>query len=237
MKIYTFAFLCACGLLALQVPSTTAVAATTSEQEEIVEKHNALRRGVQPTASNMLKMTWSSEAAANAQQWADTCSMKHSTAAFRRISTGDCGENLATASYKNSWTNSIQAWYNEVQDWKYGVGSYNGRPVGHYTQVVWYRSNVIGCGMAYCPNSETYYKYFFVCQYCPAGNYGFAVPYNSGPTCGDCPNDCDDKLCTNPCPHTDQYSNCAYLAQQWGCGHTQVASSCPATCKCANLIK
>ena len=155
-----------------------------------------------------------------------------------------------------------------------------------------------------------------------SGNYGFAVPYNSGPTCGDCPNDCDDKLCSkwprqppphththtntlpllssikpfpvytslwscpqadwsqtfmwinhgpslmftmcmlsylsdsphvtialsiplslcvsataNPCPHTDQYSNCAYLAQQWGCGHTQVASSCPATCKCANLIK
>ncbi|CAL8392331.1 unnamed protein product [Arctogadus glacialis] len=202
MKMYTFAFLCACGLLALQVPSTTAVAATTAgecgppvsdqpQQEEIVEKHNALRRGVQPTASNMLKMTWSSEAAANAQRWADTCSMKHSTAAFRQISTGDCGENLAIASYKNSWTNSIQAWYNEVQD----------------------------------------------CVYCPAGNYGFAVPYNSGPTCGDCPNDCDDKLCTNPCPHTDQYSNCADLAQQWGCGHTQVASSCPATCKCANLIK
>ncbi|CAL8315527.1 unnamed protein product [Boreogadus saida] len=33
-----------------------------------------------------------------------------------------------------------------------------------------------------------------------------------------------------PCPHTDQYSNCADLAQQWGCGHTTVASWCPATC-------
>ena len=32
-------------------------------------------------------------------------------------------------------------------------------------QVVWYRSNKIGCAMAYCPNSQ--YKYFYVCQYCP----------------------------------------------------------------------
>lgn len=30
--------------------------ATAAERNEIVDKHNALRRGVQPSASNMLKM-------------------------------------------------------------------------------------------------------------------------------------------------------------------------------------
>lgn len=27
------------------------------------------------------------------------------------------------------------------------------------------------------------------------GNYKFTLPYKSGPTCGDCPNACEDKLC------------------------------------------
>lgn len=46
-----------------------------------------------------------------------------------------CGENLYMASYRNSWSNAIQAWYDEVEDWRYGVGSINGGVVGHFTQV------------------------------------------------------------------------------------------------------
>uniref|UniRef100_A0A7N9AMC4 Cysteine-rich venom protein TEL1-like n=1 Tax=Mastacembelus armatus TaxID=205130 RepID=A0A7N9AMC4_9TELE len=203
-------------------------------QNEIVNKHNALRRDVQPTASNMLKMSWNSEAEANAQRWANTCSMKHSPASSRKISTSDCGENLYMSSIKNTWSDAIQSWYDEVKNWRYGVGPVNGGVVGHYTQVVWYRSNQIGCAMAYCPNST--YKYFYVCQYCPPGNYQYARPYKSGPSCADCPNACDNKLCTNPCPYADQYSNCPDLKQQWGCSNKDVASWCPASCKCTTQI-
>lgn len=32
-------------------------------------------------------------------------------------------------------------------------------------QLVWYRSNQVGCAMASCPNAA--YKYFYVCHYCP----------------------------------------------------------------------
>lgn len=46
-----------------------------------------------------------------------------------------CGENLYMASYMNSWSNAVQAWYDEVKDWRYGVGSINGGVVGHFTQV------------------------------------------------------------------------------------------------------
>ncbi|XP_033991392.1 cysteine-rich venom protein TEL1-like [Trematomus bernacchii] len=127
-------------------------------------KHNDLRRNVQPTASNMLEMSWSSEAAANTQKWANTCSMNHSPDRSRVITSSGCGENLYMSSSQDPWSNAIQDWYDEVQNWRYGVGS-NGRVVGHYTQVVWYRSNKVGCGVAYCPNSQ--YKYFYVCQYCP----------------------------------------------------------------------
>lgn len=39
------------------------------------------------------------------------------------------------SSAKNSWSSAIQMWYDEVKNFKYGVGSSNGGVVGHYTQV------------------------------------------------------------------------------------------------------
>ncbi|XP_054618167.1 serotriflin-like [Dunckerocampus dactyliophorus] len=245
MNSFLFTFLCALGLCAalqvladsetdVELLAVKSVLASSSEQREIVNKHNALRRGVSPSASNMLKMSWNGEAAANAQKWANTCSMKHSPPSAREISTSGCGENLYMASHKNTWSNAIQSWYDEVKDWRYGMGSVNGGVVGHFTQIVWYRSNQIGCAMAHCPNSR--YKYFYVCHYCPPGNYQYARPYKSGPSCADCPNACENKLCTNPCPYTDQYSNCPELKQQWSCENSNVASWCPASCKCTSQI-
>ncbi|XP_059211491.1 cysteine-rich venom protein TEL1-like [Centropristis striata] len=234
MATHTFAFLCALGVFAVLQVITEGTAAFYSDPVEIVKKHNNLRKNVQPTASNMLEMSWSSEAAVNAQKWADTCAMDHSPDSARVISTSGCGENLYMSSFENSWSNAIQSWYDEIKDWRYGVGSTNGGVVGHFTQVVWYRSNKVGCGVAHCPNSK--YKYFYVCQYCPPGNTQLARPYQSGPSCGDCSNACDHRLCTNPCPYSNQYSNCADLKKQWTCSNSQVASWCQASCKCTNEI-
>ncbi|CAO2607673.1 Cysteine-rich secretory protein 2 [Lemmus lemmus] len=55
-------------------------------QKEIVNKHNELRRTVHPRASNMLKMEWSKEASANAQKWANKCTLEHSNEADRKTS-------------------------------------------------------------------------------------------------------------------------------------------------------
>lgn len=46
-----------------------------------------------------------------------------------------CGENLYMSSNKRSWSDVTQSWYNEVKDWRYGVGSVNSGVVGHLTQV------------------------------------------------------------------------------------------------------
>uniref|UniRef100_A0A674EQL9 SCP domain-containing protein n=1 Tax=Salmo trutta TaxID=8032 RepID=A0A674EQL9_SALTR len=114
------------------------IRASVSEQKTIVDKHNNLRRGVQPTASNMLKMV-------------------HRLFTTTEQTSG-CGENLYMASYKSSWSNVIQSWADEVKDFQYG-------PVFSFcAQVVWYRSNQISCAMAHCPNSN--YKYFYVCHNC-----------------------------------------------------------------------
>ncbi|KAM6991728.1 cysteine-rich secretory protein 2-like [Tautogolabrus adspersus] len=153
--MFTSSFLCAFGLLAaLQVPGSLATASgvSTADQQEILDKHNDLRRAVVPTASNMVKMTWNNEAAVNAQEWANACPMEHSSYLSRKIS------------------------------------------ILFSAQIVWYKSNELGCGLAYCPNSR--FKYFYVCHYCPAGNYDLAHPYKPGKSCALCPNNCDNGLCS-----------------------------------------
>ncbi|KFQ74913.1 Cysteine-rich venom protein piscivorin, partial [Phoenicopterus ruber ruber] len=167
-----------------------------NQQKLIVDKHNTLRRGVNPTASNMMKMQWHPLAAKNAQTWANKCTLSHSPANMRKTNV-PCGENLFMSSAPVSWSYAIQAWYNEVKNFKYGTGaSPPGAVIGHYTQVVWYNSYQIGCAVAYCPNSR--YKYFYVCHYCPAGNLisSIPTPYKKGKPCGDCPKACDNGLCS-----------------------------------------
>uniref|UniRef100_A0ABK0LB53 Cysteine-rich secretory protein 2 n=1 Tax=Rattus norvegicus TaxID=10116 RepID=A0ABK0LB53_RAT len=55
-------------------------------QREIIAKHNELRRQVSPPGSNILKMEWNVQAAANAQKWANNCILEHSSTEDRKIS-------------------------------------------------------------------------------------------------------------------------------------------------------
>nr|XP_020497167.1 cysteine-rich venom protein TEL1-like [Labrus bergylta] len=201
---------------------------TGEDQQDILDKHNDLRRAVTPTTSNMLKMTWNNEAAENAQEWAKTCPMEHSSYLFRKISTTYCGENLFMSSHRLGWSQVIDSWYSEVKDWEYGVGSINDGVVGHFTQVVWYKSHELGCGLAYCPDSR--FKYFYVCHYCPAGNYNLARPYKNGDSCADCPDNCDNGLCTKPCPYNDNFGNCPGFS--YNCMFSFFVNWCPATYNC-----
>ncbi|NXI98449.1 CRVP protein, partial [Psophia crepitans] len=206
------------------------------QQKLIVDTHNTLRRGVKPTASNMMKMEWCPAAAENAKKWANNCTLNHSPADMRRTNVY-CGENLFMSSAPFPWPYAIQNWYNEEKNFKYGTGAQpQGAVIGHYTQVVWYNSYKIGCAVAFCPNSN--YKYFYVCQYCPAGNHEMqiATPYKRGPKCADCPGHCDRGLCTNPCQFQDDFGNCRNLKTLFSCNHSLVKRKCPATCRCTKQI-
>ncbi|XP_042122002.1 cysteine-rich secretory protein 2-like [Peromyscus maniculatus bairdii] len=205
-------------------------------QREIVNKHNELRRSVNPTASNMLKMEWSIAASGNSQKWANKCILEHSNSQDRKINT-KCGENLYMSSDPTSWSAVIQNWYDESEFFTYGVGAKPNAAVGHYTQVVWYSSYKVGCGIAYCPNQDIL-KYFYVCQYCPAGNNALtkSTPYQQGEACASCPNNCDNGLCTNSCEYEDLLSNCESLKNSAGCAHELLKEKCQATCLCEGKI-
>ncbi|KAF4788341.1 cysteine-rich secretory protein 2 isoform X3 [Turdus rufiventris] len=103
-------------------------------QQLIVDRHNALRRGVKPTASNMMKMEWCPQAARNAQNWANHCIYRHSPSNLRTTSEL-CGENLLMSFNPLSWPQVLQIWYNEERNFVYGSGGKTKWDVfGHYTQ-------------------------------------------------------------------------------------------------------
>ncbi|XP_048203597.1 cysteine-rich secretory protein 2-like [Perognathus longimembris pacificus] len=215
---------------------TTLLTTQTQVQREIVNTHNDLRRSVSPPASNMLKMQWSLEATRNAQKWANICIFKHSNAEDRKTRT-TCGENLFWSSGLRPWSYVMQNWFNESKHFIYGLGPKTpSAVVGHYTQFVWYSTYQVGCGVAYCPSQKTM-KYYYVCQYCPAGNLlsKKTKPYQEGTPCASCPNSCENGLCTNGCEYKDSLSNCESL-KKFGCDLEPLLEKCKATCLCPDKI-
>uniref|UniRef100_UPI00402B2B35 cysteine-rich secretory protein 1-like n=1 Tax=Arvicanthis niloticus TaxID=61156 RepID=UPI00402B2B35 len=139
-----------------------------SVQEEIVNKHNQLRRMVSPSGSDLLKMEWNHDAQVNAQDWADKC-MSISPIELRTPNL-KCGENLFMSNYLAPWSSVIQSWYDEVNDFDFGLGpKERGSKVGHYTQVVWNSTFQVACGLAKCLGNSL--KFLYVCQYCPGWNF------------------------------------------------------------------
>uniref|UniRef100_A0AAQ4RIU0 ShKT domain-containing protein n=1 Tax=Gasterosteus aculeatus aculeatus TaxID=481459 RepID=A0AAQ4RIU0_GASAC len=201
-------------------------------QAEIIDVHNAFRRAVEPTASDMLLMSYSEEVAASAQAWADNCVLAHGEPSTRMLNGYELGENLFYSSSPYPWTAVVNAWHSEVANYLYPNGSTNAKTVGHYTQVVWNSSYKVGCGMTLCPNGI----YFYACHYYRAGNFRTWPPYKVGPSCASCPNNCEDKLCTNPCPYINKYLNCPSLKTLVGCSNNLVSSWCPASCQCIDEI-
>ncbi|OCT79078.1 cysteine-rich venom protein TEL1 [Xenopus laevis] len=215
-------------------PFSSISADNSTVKQIIIDAHNAYRRNASPTAQNMLKMVWNKDAAQNAGNWSATCSMSHSTSDKRKIPGFSCGENLFMSSYPATWDVAIKAWYDEYINFEYGVGpKSSGLVIGHYTQVMWYNSYNVGCSVSYCPQST--YKYFYVCQYCPAGNMAGSIntPYKSGPRCTDCPGACDNFLCTNSCPYQDIYSTCKIYISYCN-SIASIRDGCKATCLCTN---
>ncbi|KAF3692317.1 Cysteine-rich venom protein pseudecin [Channa argus] len=172
--------------------------------------------------------SYSEEVAASAQAWVDQCALAHGLPSTRMLDGYELGENLFYSSAPYPWSEVINAWHSEWIYFTYPNETADGRTSGHYTQIVWNSSYKIGCGVALCFNNVYYYG----CHYYRAGNFKTWPPYKAGPPCGLCPNACEDKLCTNPCPHINKYLNCPSA----DCSYEDVYKYCPASCLCKDEI-
>ncbi|KAH8402732.1 hypothetical protein KR215_009422 [Drosophila sulfurigaster] len=166
---------------------------STEERSIILQEHNRLRQLVatgrypgQPGAENMREIIWDDELAARAQQWADNCQFRHDP--HRTINRFTMGQNLAiiwsTAPLDaddGDFPSRIQNWFNEVQ--KYSFGDAWSPKTGHYSQLVWGETSLVGCGFAEYKDNIKYNK-LYVCNYGPGGNVVGYNPYEVGkPSC------------------------------------------------------
>ena len=152
-------------------------------QQSMLAAHTPVR-----ISHKLQPLTWSSELAQNAQQWAQHlaahgCKMQHRQHAGKaRL---QVGENIYWGS-PVTWSDGrrevqsiesadvVSAWADEVHDYHYASNTCKaGKQCGHYTQVVWRDTKQVGCGMSLCPDQGQ----IWVCNYDPPGNWVGEKPY------------------------------------------------------------
>ncbi|KAJ6575632.1 CAP domain-containing protein [Mycena vulgaris] len=138
---------------------------SAADEQAYLKGHNSIRaqHGAKP-------LTWSDNAAAKAQQWANGCVFKHSGGTL-----GPFGENLAAGTGDFSIAAAVKAWTDEVSEYNPS----NPQP-SHFTQVVWKGTTQVGCAVATCDNIFPGFgpAQFYVCEYSPAGNVIGQFPAN-----------------------------------------------------------
>lgn len=143
----------------------TPEARKTSEiAREMLDGHNETRARVRAPA-----LTWSYELAAIAQDWADTLLARGQ---FKHRPDTQYGENLfEVRGGVASPAEVVERWAAQARN--YDRKSNRCRGVcGHYTQVVWRDTRMVGCGVARRPGREVW-----VCNYDPPGNIAGETPY------------------------------------------------------------
>ncbi|XP_021766103.1 pathogenesis-related protein PR-1-like [Chenopodium quinoa] len=167
LKILTPLFLFISILIILiQVTPAKAKYNQTEFINEVLEGHNAARQavGVSPLKWENLLAKY---AKIYSRQRRHDCKLIHSSSPF--------GENLFWGSGKR-WMakDAVAAWVAEKQWYNYGNNSCSsGYACGHYTQVVWKQTKLVGCSKVKCDSGDS----IITCEYYPTGNYVGEKPY------------------------------------------------------------
>lgn len=135
--------------------------------QAILTHHNKVRAAV-----NVGPVKWSPGLAGYAQKWADhlaggVCRMEHR-------SDSQYGENLFQGTAGQfTGLDAAKSWESEKKLYKGApLTTSMIKPVGHYTQMVWRDTRMLGCGEATCNKMLV-----VVCNYDPPGNYLGRKPY------------------------------------------------------------
>ncbi|XP_043218300.1 uncharacterized protein LOC122379833 [Amphibalanus amphitrite] len=153
----------------------------------------AIRLQKQLPAANMLQLEWDDELARVAQRLADQCVYRHDCKECRALDRFDVGQNLAVThgadkGKQPNWKATIGQWFDEVRAFNHS----NIKPFkfshdfGHFTQMVWATTQMIGCGYSMYFAGGQWNK-LYVCNYGPMGNVLFDEVYEAGPSCSRCP--------------------------------------------------
>ncbi|KAK9687688.1 Cysteine-rich secretory protein family [Popillia japonica] len=164
----------------------------------ILKEHNRYRQNImdgvvpgQPQGVGLNYLRWDEKLARTAQHAADKCIFDHTVYVDARWD-DKCGQSLYRAEkpfitqfhkYDYNWTRVIEHWYLEVHNYTYGpIRNEDNNLTGHYTQLVWADTELVGCGyVAYENENGTITNndvaLLHVCHYGPPGNRGNYPPY------------------------------------------------------------
>merc|ERR1712106_1249824 len=100
------------------------------------------------------------------------------------------------------WSDAMTSWYDEIDDFRENPtqGSTDYLGTGHFTQLIWGKTQYVGCGFiaheGYGGNNKFDTKYY-VCNYGPAGNWLRQKVFSAGSPCSKCPagSTCNNGLC------------------------------------------
>ena len=142
-------------LLVAMLAGAADAAISSAEKKEMLDLHNMYR-----CMAGVPALKWDNTLQQQAQSWADTGNMGHSTSrgAFSKY-----GENMQYACPKATPKTATDWWYAEIK--KYSASSMTQSP--HYTQMVWKGSTKIGCGKGKAPCGGD----LWFCQFTKMGNW------------------------------------------------------------------
>jgi pathogenesis-related protein 1 len=144
---------------------------------DITSAHNVVRAAV-----GVGPFFWDEQLAATAQAWADTCTDSDNNGFLDHNPNRSVGypwyvgENIAASSGAITAQIAVDLWASEQQYYDYLTNTCApGQTCGHYTQIVWANSILLGCGMSSCPQLTL--PNSIVCNYGPGGNIIGLWPY------------------------------------------------------------
>ncbi len=143
-----------------------------SFRDNILTRHNFYRK-----KHSAPDLQWSTEIEKYAQQWADKLASENRM--YHR-QPNKYGENIYWISGGDSnGIDAVDAWYSEIKKYNFNKPGFS-MATGHFTQVVWKGSTLIGCGKAKSKNGGIY----VVCNYSTPGNYSGKFKENVLPAGG-----------------------------------------------------
>ena len=152
------------AFLVTPVACAQSATASSSFARAFVAAHNQVRSGV-----GVAPLRWSDQLADSAQQWANALI---ESGAFHPRGDHRFGENLFEVTGRGATpAEVVYAWAGEARNYDRRTNTCSAR-CGHYTQVVWRDTELVGCGTARDNRREVW-----VCTYDPLGNISGERPY------------------------------------------------------------
>ncbi|KAE8212319.1 hypothetical protein CF327_g4027 [Tilletia walkeri] len=145
-------------------PTATSTAGAQKAAElAILNAHNKYRARHGAPA-----LTWDSNLAAFAANWANKCIWAHSGGPYGENGASSVGMDMTMA-------DSVGMWYGEILDYNFLKPDFS-YATGHFTQLVWKDSTTVGCAIAACKPSQLGYNWPY-----PGSAYNVWCEYSKNP--------------------------------------------------------